>query len=99
MQGRVSSSTGPETMATVPKGGTLRAVVDRFEDHVDDLLDELVPRGWDAPSTLPPHPNRLRDSSPSPIPTIRSADNGSRSSGSAGELIRISSSDSRMDGT
>src|SRR5262245_38008552 len=48
MQGRVSPSTGPETMATVPKGGTLRAVVDRFEDHVDDLLDDLVPRGWDA---------------------------------------------------
>jgi hypothetical protein len=48
MQGRVSPSTGPEAMATVPKGGTLRAVVDRFEDHVDDLLDDLVPRGWDA---------------------------------------------------
>ena len=48
MQGRVSPSTGPEAMATVPEGRPFRAVVDRFEDHVDDLLDDLVPRGRDA---------------------------------------------------
>ena len=48
----------------------------------------------DAPSTLPPHPNPLRDSSPSPIRITRSADRRSRSSSSAEGSIPISSSDS-----
>src|SRR5262249_21423273 len=47
-QGRVSPPAGPEAMTTVPEGGSFRAVVDRFEDHVDDLLRDLVPGGRDA---------------------------------------------------
>src|SRR5262249_45241977 len=85
---------------TIPVGvGMEMRLHQRLQMHLDDHLRHAVADRGNAQSALPPHPNRLRDSSPSPIPTIRSADNGSRSSGSAGELIRISSSDSRMDGT
>jgi len=37
------------------------------------LLYELIAPGRDATSILPPHPNRLRDSSPSPIRITPSA--------------------------
>src|SRR5262245_29678118 len=47
-QGCVSPPTGPEAMTTVPEGRPFRAVVDRFEGHVNDLLNDLVPRGRDA---------------------------------------------------
>jgi hypothetical protein len=71
---------------------------DRFQDQHRGHLSHAILDAGDAQSALPPRPNRLRDSSPSPIRIIRSADNGSRSSDSAEGLIRISSSDSPTDG-
>ena len=62
-------------------------------EQVECLHGPIGHRG-NAPSTLPPHPNHLRDSSPSLIRIIRSADRRSRSSSSAEGSIPISSSDS-----
>src|SRR4051812_42284252 len=44
-----------------------RRVPLRVQDLEDRLLDQAIQHGGDAHSRLPPHPSRLRDSSPSPI--------------------------------
>ena len=67
---------------------------DRFDHHPHCRLNHPVSDRRDARSALPSHPNRLRDSSLSPIRIIRSAVSGSRSSASVAETIPISSSDS-----
>src|ERR1700722_8233919 len=67
---------------------------DRLQDQHRRHLCHTIDNARNAPSTLPPPPNPLRDSWPSPIPITRSADRKSRSSRSAGGSIRISSSDS-----
>ena len=67
---------------------------DRLQDSHRSRLHHTVPEARDARSALPSHPNRLRDSSLSPIRIIRSAVSGSRSSASVAETIPISSSDS-----
>jgi hypothetical protein len=71
---------------------------DGIEAEQVEGLHGSIGHGGDARSALPPHPNRHRDSSPSPIPIIRSVASGSRSSGFAAETIRISSSVSLTDG-
>ena len=93
-QGLMRRPPGPEAIRTVLEV----LFVDRFQDHDNRTLQHLILEGRNAPGALPPLPNQLRDSSPSPIRIIRSADNGSRSSGSAGESIQISSSDSLTGG-
>ena len=75
------------------QGAALRAVgvlfrlqvglEDRLQDQHRRHLHHAIFDARNAHSTLPPHPNRLRDSSPSPIRIIRSAASGSRSSGFA----------------
>ena len=71
---------------------------DRLEHQQNRHLNDPVFDRRDAHSALPPYPNRLRDSSPSPIRIIRSAASKSRSSGFAAETIPISSSDSPTGG-
>ena len=41
-----------------------------FQKHPNDFLHEFITPCRDAHSTLPPHPNRPRDLSPSPIRII-----------------------------
>lgn len=89
-QGGVSAPAPPEPMRAPEK---IR-LEDRLQDHSQGLLDDPILDGRDAPSALPPHPNRPRDSSPLSIRIIPSADNASSSYASAGELIPISSSGS-----
>ena len=82
--------------AAFPSKAIGMAVGMRFRDGIEseqvECLHGSIGHCGDAHSTLPLHPNRLRDSSPSPIPTIRFAASGSRSSGFAAGTIRISSS-------
>src|SRR4051812_49090506 len=73
--------------------------VDGFQDHDDRALEDLVLERGDARSALPRPPNCLRDPSPSPIRTIPSAVNASRSSACAGGSTPISSSVSPTDDT
>src|SRR4051812_30263139 len=88
--GLMGRATGPKPVAVLRE----RRVPAALQDLQNRLLDQSIQHSGNAPSTLPFHPNPLRDSSPSPIPIIRSADRRSRSSGSAGGSIPISSSDS-----
>jgi hypothetical protein len=39
---------GPEAVTAIQEVGPVRAVVDRFEDHAQHLLDDLVRRGRDT---------------------------------------------------
>src|SRR5262245_38948054 len=83
VEGGMTPSSWPETMGRVPE---LWVVVCRQEGS-HHLLKELIGPGGDATSILPPHPNRLRDSSPSPIRITLSAVSASRSFACAAGLI------------
>src|SRR5262245_62790112 len=93
-QGVVRPAPGPEAEARRREG----RVQQRFEHLEDRLLHQPIDDRRNAQSALPPYPNRLRDSSPSPIPIIRSAASRSRSSAFGVESIPISSSDSLTGG-
>jgi hypothetical protein len=56
---------------------------DRIETEQVQCLHGSVRQGGDTPSKLPPHPHRLRDSSPSPIRIIPFGVSASRSFASA----------------
>jgi site-specific DNA recombinase len=74
----------------------------RLRDGIECLQVERLHRAifhrGDAHSTLPHHPNHLRDSLPSPIHIIRSAVSESRSSAFGVDTSPISSSDSPTGG-
>src|SRR5262245_63697818 len=76
----------PESVG-VGIGGCFR---DGIEGEQVECLHRPVFHRGDATSILPPHPNCLRDSSPSPIRITPSAVNASRSFACAEGLIPIS---------
>ena len=100
-QHRMGLCQGVRTAALPPKAIGM-AVGQGFRDGIEaqqvQCLHGSIGHGGDAPSALPLLPNRLWDSSPSPIHITLSVDSASRSFVSVGESIRISSSDSPTDG-
>jgi hypothetical protein len=59
LQGRVATAIGSEPMTGVVKVWCVRAIIDRFEDHANDLLHDFVSYTWHIHSRLLPLPNRL----------------------------------------
>jgi len=92
--GRVGAAVRSEPVRDVQKV----RLIHRFQHHQHRTLEDLILERRNAQSALPPYPNRLRDSSPSPIPIIRSAASRSRSSAFGVERILSSSSDSPTGG-
>jgi hypothetical protein len=41
-QGSMTASTGPESVTTVQEEGSVWAIVDRFEDHPNRPLNDLI---------------------------------------------------------
>ena len=50
-----------EAMTAFLEVGSMRAIVDRFKNHVDDFLDDFISDAWHIHSTLPLLANRLRN--------------------------------------
>jgi hypothetical protein len=51
----------PKSVTRFLEVGSVRAVVDGFEDQMHDLLDHFVPDTGHPQSTLPHHPREFRD--------------------------------------
>jgi hypothetical protein len=57
----MAASLRAKAMTGFMKVGSLRTVVDAFEDEADDFLNDFVACGRHPQSTLPHHPHEFRD--------------------------------------